>query len=186
VLVLAGVALGGVDPQVADAAPRHTPASKIARLRAKAAHVQAAIDRMNARVEGVVEDYNEVREALARTRAEQARTRQQVVGADRAAVDRVDRLRREVEALAARLADQAQRQQRLQAPPGRPAAPDRVPPGRPAPLPQAPDQAGPAGRGPGAPPPGDAPAPGPAPPPGRRAGGAGGGRDYIGAVRPTG
>jgi peptidoglycan hydrolase CwlO-like protein len=152
---------------VADAAPRHTQASKIARLRATAAPVQAATDRMNARVEGLVEDYNEVREALARTRAEQARTRQQVVaarrrlraarellgrrlwtiytggapttlgqllaadsvhqalvttkyqeqvvGADRAAVDRVDRLRRKVEALAARLADQAQRQQRLQA-----------------------------------------------------------------------
>ena len=122
---------------------------------------------MNARVEGLVEDYNEVREALARTRAEQARTRrqvldarrrlraarrqlgkrlwriytggapstlgqllgadsvhqalvttkyqEQVVGADRAAVDRVERLRREVEALAAKLADQAERQERLQA-----------------------------------------------------------------------
>jgi cell wall-associated NlpC family hydrolase len=38
-----------------------------------------------------------------------------VVGADRAAVDRVERLRRQVEALAAKLADQAERQQRLQA-----------------------------------------------------------------------
>ena len=116
---------------------------------------------MNARVESLVEDYNEVREALARTRAEQARTREQVlaarrrlraarrqlgtrlwtiytlgqllgadsihqalvttkyqeqvVAADRAAVDRVERLRRQVEALAARLTDQAERQERLQA-----------------------------------------------------------------------
>jgi cell wall-associated NlpC family hydrolase len=122
---------------------------------------------MNARVEGLVEDYNEAREALARTRSEQAETRkrvldarrrlraaqkllgrrlwtiytggapstlgqllaadsvhqalvttkyqEQVVGADRAALDRVDRLRREVEALAARLADQAARQEHLKA-----------------------------------------------------------------------
>jgi hypothetical protein len=35
---------------------------------------------MNARVESLVEDYNEVREALARTRAEQARTRRQGAG----------------------------------------------------------------------------------------------------------
>jgi cell wall-associated NlpC family hydrolase len=40
---------------------------------------------------------------------------EQVVGADRAALDRVERLRREVEALAARLADQAERQERLRA-----------------------------------------------------------------------
>jgi hypothetical protein len=40
---------------------------------------------------------------------------EQVVGADRAALDRVERLRRQLEALAARLADQAERQQRLQA-----------------------------------------------------------------------
>jgi hypothetical protein len=168
--VLAAVALGGVGEagrQPAGAAPGETPARKITRLRAKAARVQAAIDRMNTRVEGLVEDYNEVREALARTRAEQARTRrqvldarrrlraarrqlgkrlwtiytggapstlgqllaadsvhqalvttkyqEQVVGADRAAVDRVERLRREVEALAAKLADQAERQERLQA-----------------------------------------------------------------------
>ena len=123
---------------------------------------------MRARVEGLVEDYNEVREALARTRVEQARTRrqvlearrrlraarrllgrrlwtiyshswpsalgqllgadsvhqalvttkyqEQVVGADRAAVDKVERLRRQVEALAAKLASQAARQERLQAP----------------------------------------------------------------------
>jgi peptidoglycan hydrolase CwlO-like protein len=116
--------------------------------------VQATIDRMNAKVEGLVEDYNQVREDLARTRAEQARTERQVVaarrrlevarrllgrrlwtiytggapstlgqllgadsihdalvttkyqeevvGADRAALVRVDQLRRQVEALAAR------------------------------------------------------------------------------------
>jgi cell wall-associated NlpC family hydrolase len=40
---------------------------------------------------------------------------EQVVGADRAAVDRVERLRRQVEALAARLAAQAERQERLPA-----------------------------------------------------------------------
>jgi cell wall-associated NlpC family hydrolase len=169
VLVLCGVALSGVgvDRQDAGAAPRETPARKITRLRAKAARVQAAIDRMHARVESLVEDYNEVRVALARTRTEQARTRrqvvearrqlraakrllgrrlwtiytggapstlgqllgadsihdalvttkyqEQVVGADRAALDRVDRLRRQVEGLAARLAAQAERQERLQA-----------------------------------------------------------------------
>jgi cell wall-associated NlpC family hydrolase len=166
VLVLLGVAFGGVDRPV-DAAPRETPARKITRLRAKAVRVQDAIDRMNTRVERLVEDYNEVREALARTRVEQARTRErvlaarhrlrearrqlgkriwtiyiggapstlgqllgaasvhqalvttkyqeQVVGADRAAVDRVERLRREVEALAAELAEQGERQERLQA-----------------------------------------------------------------------
>jgi peptidoglycan DL-endopeptidase CwlO len=165
--VLSGLAFGGVDRQLATAAPRETPARKIVRLRAKAVRVQATIDRMNARVERLVEDYNEVREALARTRVEQARTRRQalaarrrlraarrqlgrrlwtiytggapstlgqllgadsvhqalvatkyqaqVVGADRAAVDRVERLRREVEALAAELAAQAGRQERLQA-----------------------------------------------------------------------
>ena len=167
--MLLGVALGGVgfERPAADAAPREAPAHKIARLRAKAARAQAAIDRMRARVEGLVEDYNEVREALARTRVEQARTRrqvlearrrlraarrllgrrlwtiytdgapstlgqllgadsvhqalvttkyqEQVVGADRAAVDKVERLRRQVEALAARLASQAARQGRLQA-----------------------------------------------------------------------
>jgi peptidoglycan DL-endopeptidase CwlO len=40
---------------------------------------------------------------------------EQVVGADRAAVDRVEQLRRQVEALATQLADQAERQERLQA-----------------------------------------------------------------------
>src|SRR4029453_18136785 len=40
---------------------------------------------------------------------------EQVVGADRAAIDRVERLRREGEALATRLAHQAERQERLRA-----------------------------------------------------------------------
>ena len=164
-IVLLGVCLGGVDHQPAGAAPRETPARKITRLRAKAARVRAAIDRMHTRVEVLVEDYNEVHEALARTRAEQARTRrlvldarrrlqvarrvlgkrlwtiytggapstlgqllaadsvhqalvttkyqEQVVGADRAAIDQVERLRRQVEALAAELAGQAERLERL-------------------------------------------------------------------------
>ena len=64
-VALGGVGVGGVSRQVAGAAP-HEP-RKIARLRAKAARVQAAIDRMNARIERLVEDYNQVREALART-----------------------------------------------------------------------------------------------------------------------
>jgi cell wall-associated NlpC family hydrolase/outer membrane murein-binding lipoprotein Lpp len=167
VLVLFGVALGGVAGVGHQVAGAETPARKITRLRAKAARVQAAIDHMNAQVEGLVEDYNQVREDLARTRAEQARTerqavaarrrlhaarrqlgrrlwtiytggapsalgqllgadnvhdalvttkyQEQVVGADRAAIDRVERLRREVEALAATLADQAGRQERLRA-----------------------------------------------------------------------
>jgi hypothetical protein len=46
--------------------------------------------------------------------------REQVVGADRAALDRVERLRREVEALAARLADQAERQERRRGQLGKP------------------------------------------------------------------
>jgi hypothetical protein len=117
---------------------------------------------MNARVESLVEDDNQVREALARTRVEQAQTRrqswppagscgrpgassaggcgrstpagapstlgqllgaedihqalvttrhqEQVVEADRAAIDRVDRLRRQVET---RLAAQRRYHQRL-------------------------------------------------------------------------
>ena len=51
-----------------------------------------------------------VHQALVATRYQE-----QVVGADRAAVDRVERLRREVEALAAELAALAQRQERLAA-----------------------------------------------------------------------
>jgi peptidoglycan hydrolase CwlO-like protein len=82
-VALGGVGVGGVGRQVAGAAPHDAPARKIARLRAKAARVQAAIGRMNARVECLVEDYNEVRQALAHTRVEQARTREQVLDARR-------------------------------------------------------------------------------------------------------
>jgi cell wall-associated NlpC family hydrolase len=125
VLVLLGVALGGVDQPAADA----TPARRIARLRAKAARVQAAIDRMHARVEGLVENYDEVHEALAATQIEQERTRRRghrrpppaggqaaarPAAVDhphrRSALDRVERLRREVEG---RLAAQRRYHQRL-------------------------------------------------------------------------
>jgi cell wall-associated NlpC family hydrolase len=162
------VVVGGVEQRPAGAAPRsETPAHKIVRLRAKAARVQRVIERMNARVESLVEDYNEVREALGRTRSEQTRTERQiaaarrrleaarrqlgrrlwvvytggaptaigqllgaesvhqalttatyqerVVGADRAAIERVERLEGELRALAAELAAQRRRQERLQA-----------------------------------------------------------------------
>jgi peptidoglycan DL-endopeptidase CwlO len=168
VVVGAGVVVGGIEQRAAGASPRReTPAHKIVRLRAKAARVQRVIDRMNARVESLVEDYNEVREALGRTRSEQARTerrvdatrrrleaarrqlgrrlwvvytggaptvigqllgaesvhqalttatyQERVVGADRAAIERVEQLERELEALAAELAAQRKRQERLQA-----------------------------------------------------------------------
>jgi hypothetical protein len=69
VVLAAGVLVGGFERQVANAAPsRETPAQKIVRLRAKAARVQRVIERMNIRVERLVEDYNEVREKLAQTR----------------------------------------------------------------------------------------------------------------------
>jgi cell wall-associated NlpC family hydrolase/outer membrane murein-binding lipoprotein Lpp len=162
------VVAGGVEQPPAGAAPsRETPAQRIVRLRAKAAQVQQTIERMNARIESLVEDYNQVREALGRTRSEQARTQakihaarrrleaarrqlgrrlwvvytggvptaigqllgaetvhdalttatyqERVVGADRAAIDRVERLERELHALAVELAAQRRRQERLQA-----------------------------------------------------------------------
>jgi cell wall-associated NlpC family hydrolase/outer membrane murein-binding lipoprotein Lpp len=168
VVVGAGVIMGGIEQRAAGAAPTaETPAHKIVRLRAKATRVQRVIERMNARVESLVEDYNEVREALGRTRSEQVRTERRidaarrrleaarrqlgrrlwvaytggaptalglllgaesihqalttatyqewVVGADRAAIERVARLERELEALAAELAGQRKRQERLQA-----------------------------------------------------------------------
>jgi hypothetical protein len=80
VLALLGLALGGVDPPVAGAALRETPARRITRLRAKAARVHAAIGRMNTRIERLVGGYNEVREVLVTTKYQE-----QVVGADRAA-----------------------------------------------------------------------------------------------------
>jgi peptidoglycan DL-endopeptidase RipA len=149
------------------AARRETPAHKITRLRAKAIRVQHAIDRMNDRVEGLIEDYNEGRVALARTRAEQAETQrrirratrrlaaarrqlgqrlwaiytegpatalsqllgaqtvhqaltttkyqEQVVGADRAAIARVEQLKAELTELAGKLAAQRARRELLQA-----------------------------------------------------------------------
>jgi cell wall-associated NlpC family hydrolase len=165
-LVAVGVVVGA-EQRAASAAPHETPAHKIIRLRAKAARVQRVIERTNARVESLVEDYNEVREALGRTRSEQARTerridatrrrleaarrqlgrrlwvvytggaptaigqllgaesvhqalttvtyQEHVVGADRAAIERVEQLERELEALATELAAQRKRQERLQA-----------------------------------------------------------------------
>jgi cell wall-associated NlpC family hydrolase len=167
VVLAAGVLVGGFERQVANAAPsRETPAQKIVRLRAKAARVQRVIERMNIRVERLVEDYNEVREKLAQTRVEQARTerriedarrrleaarrqlgrrlwliytggaptavgqllgaesvhqalttatyQERVVGADRVAIERVERLERELAELGAELASQRRRQERLQ------------------------------------------------------------------------
>jgi cell wall-associated NlpC family hydrolase/outer membrane murein-binding lipoprotein Lpp len=167
VVVGAGVIMGGIEQRAAGAPRAETPAHKIVRLKAKAARVQRVIERMNARVESLVEDYNEVREALGRTRSEQARTerridaarrrleaarrqlgrrlwvvytggaptalgqllgaesvhqalttatyQERVVGADRAAIERVEQLERELDALAAELAAQRKRQERLQA-----------------------------------------------------------------------
>ena len=76
-LVVLGLVVAGLASPPAAAARRpETPRHKIARLRAEAARVHDAIDRMNNRIEGLVEDYNANREALASTRAEQARTEQ--------------------------------------------------------------------------------------------------------------
>lgn len=70
-VLVAAVALAGVG---AGAARAETPAQKVARLRAQAAEVQAAIDRMNDLVETVVEDFNANREALRATIARQRDT----------------------------------------------------------------------------------------------------------------
>jgi cell wall-associated NlpC family hydrolase len=84
VVLAAGVVVGGFERQVANAAPsRETPAQKIVRLRAKAARVERVIERMNIRVERLVEEYNDVREKLAQTRVEQARTEQRMADARR-------------------------------------------------------------------------------------------------------
>jgi cell wall-associated NlpC family hydrolase len=135
VLVVAvGVLAVGAERQTASAAPRETPAHKITRLRAKAGRVQRHIDRMNSRVERLVEDYNAVREALGRTRAEQARTQRRMVEARHrleaakrqlgrrlrvaytgGAPTALGQLRRELAALAAQLAEQRRCQERLQA-----------------------------------------------------------------------
>ncbi len=63
-LLAASLALAGVG---ANAARAETPAQKIARLRAEAAKVQHTIDRMNDRVETVVEQFNANQEALQET-----------------------------------------------------------------------------------------------------------------------
>jgi peptidoglycan hydrolase CwlO-like protein len=76
-LAALGVVVGGVD-QPASAAPRETPARKIARLRAEAVRVQQTIDQMNTRISRLVEDYNTNREALDRTRAEQRKTQRRL------------------------------------------------------------------------------------------------------------
>jgi len=81
-LAALGVVVGGVEQPVS-AAPRETPAHKIARLRSEAVRVQRTIDRMNAQVERLVEDYNANREALVRTRAEQRATERRLVAAQR-------------------------------------------------------------------------------------------------------
>ena len=57
------------------AAPRETRPGGSAACGPRRARVQARIDRTHTRIEVLVENDNEVREALARTRAEQARTR---------------------------------------------------------------------------------------------------------------
>ena len=165
-LLAAGLGLGGLVASPAEAALRETPRHKIHRLRAQAARVQRTIDRMNDRIEGLVEDYDANQEALAKTRVEQARTerrqaeaqrrlaaaqrqlgqrlwtiyiegpttalgqllgatsvqealttakyQQNVVGNDRAVIDRVERVKRELAALADQLAAQRARQERLQ------------------------------------------------------------------------
>jgi len=81
-VVVGGVVVGGVEQPVS-AAPRETPARKIARLRDEAVRVQRTVDRMNAQVGRLVEDYNANREALDRTRAEQRATEQRLEAAQR-------------------------------------------------------------------------------------------------------
>ena len=81
-LAALGVVVGGVEQPVS-AAPRETPARKITRLRDEAVRVQRTIDRMNAQVGRLVEDYNANREALDRTRAEQRATGQRLEVAQR-------------------------------------------------------------------------------------------------------
>jgi hypothetical protein len=107
-----GVVAGGFEQPVAIAAPRETPAHKIVRLRAKAAWVQRVIERMNVRVERLIEDYNEVREELRRTRAEQERTQRRIRDARRrleAAKRLLGRLVAQRERIEARLGRQVRR-----------------------------------------------------------------------------
>lgn len=73
--------IGLAQPALADQAA--TPAARIASLRGQAAKVRADIDRMNDQVEMVVEEYDSNHEALTRTKAAQARTRQRIAQAGR-------------------------------------------------------------------------------------------------------
>ena len=81
-LAALGVVVGGMQQPVRGA-PRETPAHKIARLRAEAVRVHRTVDRMNARVERLVEDYNANREALDQTRAEQRAAKRRLEAAKR-------------------------------------------------------------------------------------------------------
>ncbi len=92
-LLAASLALAGVG---ANAAQAETPAQKIARLRAEAAKVQHKIDRMNAQVETVVEQFNANQEALQETKDRQRRTarrleaaRKQLAGSEQVMGERI-------------------------------------------------------------------------------------------------
>jgi cell wall-associated NlpC family hydrolase len=78
-LLLAALAAG--------AAQAETPAQRIARLRAQAAKVQATIDRMNDRIEVLVERYNANQEALERTVERGRQTKRQLAQARRQLAD---------------------------------------------------------------------------------------------------
>jgi peptidoglycan DL-endopeptidase CwlO len=74
-LLVAGLALAGAGARNASA---EAPAQKITRLRNQAAEVQASIDRMNDRVETVVEQFNANHEALQATLDRQRETTQRI------------------------------------------------------------------------------------------------------------
>jgi cell wall-associated NlpC family hydrolase len=79
-LLVTGLAVAGVG---ANAALAETPAQKIARLRAEAVKVQHTIDRMNNKVETLVERFNANQEALEATLARQRDTARQLDAARR-------------------------------------------------------------------------------------------------------
>jgi cell wall-associated NlpC family hydrolase len=83
VTAVAGLALVAGIAQPALAGRPEPPAAGIAGLRARAAEVQADIDRINAQVEMVVEEYDSNHEALTRTQAAQARTWRRIAEAAR-------------------------------------------------------------------------------------------------------
>jgi peptidoglycan DL-endopeptidase CwlO len=82
-VMLAATMVAAVPQRPVDAAPSESPARKIARLRAEAASVQRAIDRMNNQIERLVEDYNANTEALARTVAAERQTVRRLRAAER-------------------------------------------------------------------------------------------------------